>query len=212
MYKNSIERNGLKLRFKFSLPAILVAPHIKHYIKESTMKSLTLLTIIPLLSAQAIAKDISEISELSGYTLGEKIYPNSDGINQCAENNITCWGVNRDLSPASYNVQVNINSRREIFRIYATQAIENPNTLEQCLSRANKVVKGFTRAYGIEFNSNEWKDSMTTSFSWQNKNIEASPMKISVSCERNTIPGIPGANSVYVLGISIAHTGIMDAS
>ncbi|MGE0190397.1 MAG: hypothetical protein AB7Q04_14100 [Steroidobacteraceae bacterium] len=176
------------------------------------MKALTLLTILSLLSASAIAKDISEISELSGYTLGEKIYPNSDGINQCAENNMTCWGVNRDLSPASYNVQVNINSRREIFRIYATQAIENPNTLEQCLSRANRVVKGFKRTYGVEFDSKEWNDTMTTSFSWQNKNIEASPMKISISCKRISIPGMPAVNSVYVLGVSIAHTGIMDAS
>ena len=175
------------------------------------MKPLILLTILSLSSAPAIAKDISDISELSGYKLGENIHPNSDGIIQCADNNITCWGTNRDLTPTIYNVQLNINSNREIFRIYATQAIENPDTLEKCLTRAKKVVNGFARTYGVEFDSKEWKDTITASFSWQNRNMEESPMKISISCERNSIPSMPAVNSVYVLGISIAHTGIMDA-
>lgn len=175
------------------------------------MKPLILLAILTLSSAPAIAKDISDISELSGYKLGEKIHPNSDGIIDCADNNITCWGTNRDLTPTIYNVQLNINSNREIFRIYATQAIENPDTLEQCLTRAKKVVNGFTKTYGVEFDSEEWKDTITTRFSWLNKNIEESSMKISISCERISNPVMPAVNSVYVLGISIAHTGIRDA-
>lgn len=176
------------------------------------MKLLTLLATFFLSSAPVIAKDISDISELSGYKLGEKIYPNSDGIFQCSDNNITCWGTSRDLTPTSYNVQLNINGNREIYRIYATQAIKKPNSLEQCLSKASELVNIFTREYGVEFKRKEFESTTMIEFSWNDRGIDVFPIKISVSCYRFLTPaGMPEVSSSYVLGISIANTEIMNA-
>ncbi|KXS51987.1 MAG: hypothetical protein AWU57_3630 [Marinobacter sp. T13-3] len=163
-----------------------------------------------LLSSLSIAGNIGEISGLFGYEFGEKIDNDSKGIIQCANNNITCWGNNRDLTPAKYNVQLNINKNKEIFRIFATQTINKEDSLEECLSRANGLQKKFSRIYGISFNSEEKKDTMRTSFTWQDVDIETSTVKLAISCERYSMPGMTDAD--YILGISVSNTDFIGAS
>jgi|GEM_PF-2570899 hypothetical protein len=137
-----------------------------------------------------------------GYQFGETVVSTSDGILSCSDNGVTCWGINRDISPAQYNVQININRNRKIFRLVATEAIESSNSKDKCIERAKSVVRSLSSKYGVTFNQSESEHPYGYTFSWSSEDNNRT--SVSVSCELRSYALMETKN--YILAIYLENS------
>ena len=138
-----------------------------------------------------------------GYKFGESINSDSEGIIECSENKITCWGTNRDITPTKYDVQVGRNKDGNIFSLTARQSLVSPNSKKDCMFMAGRIANEFSKRYGIIFNKYEENSSFSTKLVWADVNIKSSVVKVSVSCEKSSITGVKNIN--YVLNMELAN-------
>ncbi|ROQ20539.1 hypothetical protein EDC38_1146 [Marinimicrobium koreense] len=149
------------------------------------------------LPLHALGECDKAICGVFGYQFGEIISSTSDRILSCSDNDATCWGTNRDISPSAYNVQININDNREVFRLVATETIESRDSEAGCIERAENVVRSLTSNYDESFRRSDSEHPYGYTFLWSNEDSDRT--LISISCELRSYPLLE--NEYYMLAI-----------
>lgn len=140
-----------------------------------------------------------EIEGLFGYRFGEVINPDSDGITECLDNKVICWGINRDMAPVKYDVRIGINKDRRIFELAAIQSFK-ADEAEGCLSTASRLAKLVTRRHKVSFDRQESPASQPIKVAWSGETLGQPVVNISISCKESSIPGLVATS--YILDVS----------